>query len=156
MRSYVEGNELTAEVLSDLGTWSPARIAASESMLAAAFDPGAGIQYFRLSRAPAEIVEIEGMFKWSPLDRSAWRASNLFGWYGETPAVKAWSCSFVLDEVAKDGYLAVPLAGRHGREGAFAAVRIGDRIAGASDRSVSYPTNVWEFRVEPKAERIDP
>jgi len=152
VRSYVEGNELTAEVSSDLGTWAPARITASESMLTAAFDPGAGIRYFRLSRAPAEIVEIEGMFKGSPLDRSAWRASNLFGWYGQTPAVKAWSCSFVLDEVAKGGYLAIPLEGRHGREGAFAAVRIGDRIAGAPDRSVSYPTNVWEFRVEPKDE----
>ena len=31
-------------------------------------------------------------------------------------------------------------------------MRIGDRIAGAPDRSVSYPTNVWEFRVEPKDE----
>jgi hypothetical protein len=102
--------------------------------------------------APVKILEIEGLLRGKRLDRSKWRVSNLFGWYRKTPAVKSWSGSFVLDEAAKGSYLAIPLEGLHGREGAFAALRVGGRLVGAPDRSVSYPTNVWEFRVEPKAE----
>ena len=44
----------------------------------------------------------------------------------------------------------MPLAGKHGREGAFAALRVDGQWIGAPDRAVSFPTNVWEFRVEPK------
>jgi hypothetical protein len=145
-----ETRELTAEVSADLKTWTPVRVAASGTALTAAIDPAAPVRYFRLSKAPDKIAEIEGTLGGKSLDRSAWRASNLFGWYGLTPAVKAWTLSFTLDESVKGGYLVVPLAGKHGREGAFAALRAGGRLIGAPDRAVSFPTNVWEFRVEPK------
>ena len=145
-----EARALAAEVSADLKTWRPVRVAAAGAALKATIDSGSPVRYFRLSKAPEKIGEIEGTLGGRSLDRSSWRASNLFGWYGLTPAVKAWALSFVLDEAAKGAYLAVPLAGKHGREGAFAALRVDGRWIGAPDRAVSFPTNVWEFRVEPK------
>jgi hypothetical protein len=153
VQAYLAGGEPVAETSTDLRAWSPAKVTASENVLtiATAADAKAA-RYVRLLNAPVKILEIEGLFRGKRLDRSEWRASNLFGWYGKTPAVKSWSGSFVLDEAAKGSYLAIPLEGLHGREGAFAALRVGGRLVGAPDRSVSYPTNVWEFRVESKAE----
>jgi hypothetical protein len=151
IQDYLAGGEPVAEVSPDLRAWSPAKVTASESRLAIS-SADAEFRYVRLLRAPVKIVEIEGVFQGNLLDRAHWRASNLFGWYAKTPAVKSWSAAFVLEEAAKGSYLAIPLAGRHGREGAFAAIRVGGRLVGAPDRSVSFPTNVWEFRVEPKAE----
>lgn len=145
-----EVRELAAEVSADLRTWTPVPVAASGPALTAAIGAGAPVRYFRLSKAPEKIAEIEGTLAGKALDRSLWRASNLFGRYALTPAAKAWALSVTLAESAKGGYLAIPLAGKHGREGAFAALRAGRRLIGAPDRAVSYPTNVWEFRVEPK------
>jgi len=152
VQAYFAGGETLAETSTDLRAWSPAKVTASENVLTIAAAADAEVRYVRLLNAPVKVLEIEGLFQGERLDRSKWRASNLFGWYGKTPAVKSWSGSFVLDEAAKGSYLAIPLEGRHGREGAFAALRVGGRLVGAPDRSVSYPTNVWEFRVEPKAE----
>ena len=152
VQAYFAGGEPLAETSTDLRAWSPAKVTASENVLTIAAAADAEVRYVRLLNAPMKVLEIEGLFQGKRLDRSKWRASNLFGWYGKNPAVKSWSGSIVLDEAAKGSYLAIPLEGRHGREGAFAALRVGGRLVGAPDRSVSYPTNVWEFRVEPKAE----
>jgi hypothetical protein len=152
VQAYLAGGEPVAETSTDLRVWSPVQVTASENVLTIAAAADAEARYVRLMNAPVKILEIDGLFRGKRLDRSKWRASNLFSWYGKTPAVKSWSGSFVLDEAAKGSYLAIPLEGLHGREGAFAALRVGGRLVGAPDRTVSYPTNVWEFRVEPKAE----
>jgi len=57
--------------------------------------------------------------------------------------------SFTLDEVAKGSYLAIPINGEHGAEGAYAGIRIDGKPIGAPDRSVGFPSNVWEFFVRP-------
>lgn len=153
-QALLSSPDIAAEVSADLKTWRPAGLSAAGRVLTATLDSSVKLRYFRLSKAPDKILEIEGLFQGGQLDRSAWRASNLFRAYGQTPALKSWACSFVLDEAAEGSCLAVPLAGRHGREGAFVAFRIGGKLVGAPDRSVSYPTNVWEFRVEPKDENF--
>ena len=152
VQAYLAGGEPVAETSTDLRAWSPVQVTASKNILTIAVAADAKARYVRLMTAPVKILEIEGLLRGKRLDRSKWRVSNLFGWYRKTPTVKSWSGSFVLDEAAKGSYLAIPLEGLHGREGAFAALRVGGRLVGAPDRSVSYPTNVWEFRVEPKAE----
>ena len=150
--ALLAGADVTAEVSPDLRTWAPARMISKGSVLTITREPASKVRYFRLSKAPARILEIEGLFKGTRLDRTAWRASNLFRTYASSPARKAWTLSFVLHEAPRGSYLAIPLAGRHGREGAFVSFRVDGRLVGAPDRSVSYPTNVWEFRVEPKDE----
>ncbi|MGA2863581.1 MAG: hypothetical protein ABSF95_03735 [Verrucomicrobiota bacterium] len=51
-----------------------------------------------------------------------------------------------VEEAVPGGYLCVALNGRHGVEGAYAALRTaGGRLIGAPDRATSYPSNPWEF-----------
>jgi alpha,alpha-trehalase len=76
----------------------------------------------------------------------------LFSDWHTVKAVRAWSGSFTLGEIPKGSYLCIALNGRHGVEGAYAAIRVDGRPVGAPDRSVSYPSNTWEYRVRPKAE----
>ena len=42
-------------------------------------------------------------------------------------------------------YLAIAIPGRHGQEGAYAALRVGGKLVGTPDRAVSYPANPWEY-----------
>ena len=146
--SFVNNKKLIAEVSVDLKTWTEVSISCSGSDLNLNADHEIAVRYFRLSKAPEKILEIEGIYQGVKTDRSSWRASNLFTLYSENPAVKSWGGSFVLDEAARGSYLAVPIAGKHGKEGAFAALRIGDRTIGATSRSPSYMANVWEYRVQ--------
>ena len=95
--------------------------------------------------SPDQVGEVEGYRDDVKLDRSKWRASNLFGPYAKAPAVAAWSLPFIIDEAPKGSYLAIPVIGRHGRECAYAALRIDGKFLGAPDRSLSYPSNVWEY-----------
>jgi hypothetical protein len=101
-----------------------------------------------MNAVPAPLAEIEGYADNKTIDRAKWRASNLFSPYSKAPALAAWSLSVKLDEVLPGSYLAIPLPGRHKAEGAFAAVRAGDRLVGAPGRAVSYNANVWEAPVQ--------
>lgn len=103
------------------------------------------IRYVRLAGQALNIAEVVGYRQAEKIDRSAWRASNVFAPYPKAPARKAWCGSFILEEAAKGSYLVVPCIGRHGRDGAYAALRIGDRWVGAPHRAPSYPANPWEY-----------
>lgn len=104
-------------------------------------------RYVRFRGTPDKVVEIEGYLDGKKLDRSKWRASNLFGFYRPLRARKAWQHSFTLGEVPKGSYLAIALNGEHGTEGAYAAIRVNGEPVGAPDRSVSFPSNTWEYPV---------
>ena len=147
-QSFVDNNELIAHISADLREWIPVPITISGARLSLDTHNNEGFRYFRLSKAPEKIIEIEGVYLGLETDRTSWHGSNLFTLYDENPAIKAWNCSFRLDEAARGSYLAVPIAGKHGREGACAALRIGDNIIGASSRSPSFIANVWEYRVQ--------
>lgn len=142
----LKSDEISAQVSSDLTTWKQIDISVEKDIIA---KPSADkpIRYMRISGAPSEIAEIEGYRKDTKLNRSGWRASNLFASYSSAPAVKAWSLSFTLPEAPKGTYLAIPLAGRHGTEGAYAALRVGGEYLGAPSRAVSYQSNAWEYPV---------
>jgi hypothetical protein len=49
-----------------------------------------------------------------------------------------------LDEAAKGSYLVIPCNGKHGRDGAYAALRMNGRWIGAPQRAKGYPANPWE------------
>ena len=103
------------------------------------------IRYVRIPGAAANVAEIIGYRDGRPVDSRAWRASNVFAAYERAPAKLAWQGRFTLDEAAKGSYLVVACIGEHGRDGAYAALRVGDRLVGAPRRAVSYPTNPWEY-----------
>jgi hypothetical protein len=136
-----------AEVSADLKGWETIDISrdGGGDFVLTEFPGGEGVRYLRIDDSPDELAEIEGYRGGEKLDRSKWRASNLFGSYSEAPAAAAWSLSFELDEAAKGSYLAIAVDGRHGMEGAYAALRADGGLFGAPDRSLSYPSNVWEY-----------
>jgi hypothetical protein len=103
------------------------------------------IRYVRFRGTPEMVLEIEGYLRGKKLDRSKWRGSNLFARYGRVRPRKAWQHSFTLGEIPKGSYLAIALNGEHGVEGAYAAIRVNGKPIGAPDRSLSFPSNPWEY-----------
>jgi hypothetical protein len=112
------------------------------------FTPGANpIRYFRISNSPESISEIEGFYKSKQVNRTVWKASNLFGSFTGKAFSKAWSASFILPELANNSYLAIAIPGKYSSESVYAAIRVNGKLYGAPDRSVSYPSNTWEAPV---------
>lgn len=103
------------------------------------------IRYVRIPGRAANIAEIIGVRRGRKIDRARWRASNVFASYPEAPAQRAWSGQFTLDEAARGSYLVVACIGPHGRDGAYAALRVKGQPVGAPRRAVSYPANPWEY-----------
>lgn len=134
-----EGNFV--EYSKDLKNWKRLTYIAGITMHIAVNDSA---RYFRFADSPQQLVEIEGYYKGNKLDRTSWRASNLFAAPAKMIATKAWKAKFKLTELANNSYLSIALNGKHGVEGAYVAARINGEYIGAPDRAVSYPANTWE------------
>ena len=139
--------DAVAEMSSNLRTWVPLAPAWSGKGTIAVIKapPEQPLRYLRIAGAPRRIAEVDAYLEGRALERSGWRASNLLAPYVNKKPVAAWSLSFVLDEIPRNAVLAVPIEGQHGSEGAYAALRVDGKYRGAPDRSVSYPSNTWEY-----------
>lgn len=106
-------------------------------------------RYLRFSQSPLRVCELTGYKDGCKVDRSLWRANNLFhpydGWYAHPH--KAWSAGFTLDEIPAGSYLCVAINGDCGRDGAFAGFRVDGKPVGCPDRAPAYWANAWECRV---------
>lgn len=100
-------------------------------------------RYLRISNAPAAIAEIEAYHHNQALNRTGWRASNLFA-YKTAGVRRAWHASFNLAEIAGNSYLVISVPGRYSPESVFAGLRAGSKIIAPADRSPSFPYNNWE------------
>ena len=144
MNSFSE--DAFAEVSFDLTQWDTVRLDYKGFGTTARIIPGENpIRYVRITGAPQRIAEIEAYKDGQALNRAKWRASNLFQNFSENPASSCWKLNFELDELAANSYLAIALNGKHGNEGAYAAIKIDDQYIGAPDRAVSFPSNTWEY-----------
>ena len=94
--------------------------------------------------AEERVAEVEAFKDGKPLDRAAWRASNLFAHPDALPATAAWSAGVTVDEITPTSYLCVAVEGKHGKEGCYAAIRRNGKLIGAPDRASSYPVISWE------------
>ncbi|MFB9054812.1 hypothetical protein ACFFVB_17105 [Formosa undariae] len=135
-----EGNFV--EISTDLIHWETLTYIAEKQT---EINIGKDVRYLRFKATSQQIVEIEGVAKGKKVDRTQWRASNLFAHPSKKKAQKVWKSKIVLDEIAQGSYLCVAINGKHGIEGAYAAAKIGDTYIGAPDRASSYPANNWEF-----------
>jgi len=102
------------------------------------------VRFLRFRSFPQQIIEIEGIASGRKLDRSKWRASNLFAYPSNKKAEKAWKTSVVLDEVPKGSYLCVAIKGEHGNDGAYVAAKVDGALVGSPDRAPSFLSNPWE------------
>ena len=145
LSSFAE--DAAAEVSADLKTWTSLQPSwKGKGAIALAKIPADHpVRYLRFHGAARRIAEVEGYYDGRKLDRSRWRASNLFASYSKNPAAAAWSLSFVPDEIPKNSYLIVAVSGHHGNEGAYAALRVDGQPVGAPDRATSFPSNTWEY-----------
>ena len=137
-----EGNYV--EISTDLITWKRLTYLAGTVMTIDIPEP---TRYLRFRAFPSRIVEIEGYNDGHELNRSHWRASNLFA-YPDNRKLQChhiWKSEFQLDEIAPQSYLCVALNGVHGVEGAYVAAKIDGKLVGAPDRAQSYPSNTWEY-----------
>lgn len=133
-------------VSADLKTWHPQRFWCTDK-ISAELPSGQPIRYNALDGCPDLIRQVRGYRQGRPLDRTKWRANNLFAPANLAPASKAWVYDFVLTEFVPGSYLAIAINGIHGVEGAYASVRVGDGYAGAPRRAPSFPSNTWECPV---------
>ena len=102
------------------------------------------MRYLKIPGKAVNVGEATAYQNGSPIDGTGWRASNVFADYTKAPAKQAWSGSFRLDEAAIGSYLVIPCNGKHGRDGAYASLRIDGRWVGAPSRAKAYPANPWE------------
>lgn len=137
---------LECEASADLQYWIPLEAETHGSTLRIPLPPTA-IRYVRFSGTPDRVYDVAGYRGGAGVDRSLWRATNLFASYSNSPVCAAWNASVCIDEMVNGAYLAVPIFGRHGDEGAYAALRVGERFVGSPDRSASFQSNVWEYTV---------
>ncbi len=103
-------------------------------------------RYMKLDRTPLRVSEVAASVGGKQVDRSNWRASNLFRNYNG--AKHAWSSSFTLDEIPEKAYLCIAINGECGTEGAWAGIKVDGKYVGCPDRAPSFTANTWEFRVQ--------
>lgn len=135
-----EGNHV--EISTDLVNWEQITYMAGTEMTIPIHKE---VRYLRFKYQPQHILEIEGYRDGKALDRSKWRASNLFAHPDRIECVKSWHAHFTLHQIAQNSYLSIALNGKHGVEGAYVAAKIDGELIGAPDRASSYPSNTWEF-----------
>lgn len=132
---------IIAEISTDLKNWEEVTFLAGKHMTMVVNKP---IRYVRIRSSPQQITEIAGLTNGKAMDRSNWKASNLFAHPSRKKALKAWKTTIVLDEVPSNSYLSIAINGKHGREGAYVAAKIDGKLIGAPDRSPSHLSNPWE------------
>lgn len=59
----------------------------------------------------------------------------------------AWKTTFTLNEIVRGAYLCVALEGEHGKEGAYASMKVAGKLYGAPSRAPSYPGMPWEHTI---------
>jgi hypothetical protein len=145
LANLVEGEGgSVAQVSSDLKTWTDIPFIHGE-LSEIAVPKGMAVRYVRIPGFPCRISEVKAHAGGRELPRAKWRASNLFSAFAEMKFTKAWTGTARVEESVKGGYLCVALNGKHGIEGAYAALCTGDGgYVGAPDRATSYPCNPWE------------
>jgi hypothetical protein len=135
-----EGNWV--EVSTDLRTWRRLSYIAGTEMT---IDLDGPARYLRFLVTADRFSEITGSYRGSPMDRTNWRASNLFAHPSQMEPVKAWYGRVQLEEAVPGAKLAIAIEGIHGTEGAYAALKVGDHYIGAPDRAAAFPSNTWEY-----------
>lgn len=145
MGSLVEGEGgSVAQVSADLKTWTDIPFIHGE-LSQIAVPKGTALRYLRIAKFPCRMSEVNAYAGGRELPRAKWRASNLFSAFTEMKFTKAWTGKVRVKELVKGGYLCVALNGKHGIEGAYAALRTADGgYIGAPDRATSFPCNPWE------------
>ncbi len=107
------------------------------------------LRYLRLPVPMDRIIRISLYKNGEELQLENPHANNLIPSTKDRPVVGAQKVRVKVDrrDWVPGSYLSVALEGKHGVEGAYAAVEMEGTALGAPDRAPSYLSNVWESRV---------
>lgn len=108
---------------------------------------GMTCRYLRLAPAPDRTTEVELWRQGKRLEIPASsRATALFAPYDKAGAQLAWQAKISLPaQPAPNSHLCVALNGEHGKNGAYAALRMDGQWLGAPQRAVSYPALAFGY-----------
>lgn len=136
------------EVSKDLHSWKGFTGTLGKDMTIDLKAMGA-VRYIKLPTCPLRISEIWGVKDGKQVERSKWRANNLFRDYGSqyTTVRHAWQSSFQLPDIPNGSYLCIAFPGECGNEGVWAAAKIDGNYVGCPDRAPSFASNTWECPV---------
>ena len=134
-----------AYVSSDLKNWKEITFLSGPRMEIDLSTTGA-FRYLRFAPCPLRLTEVYGYKDGKKVDRTRWRASNLFRPFGQAGARPnaSWSGRFVLDEYPEGSYLCIAVPGDYGKEGVWAALKVDGKYVGCPDRAPSFPCNPYE------------
>lgn len=131
-------------VSADLKTWTPVK-GVAEYDLKFDIQVDHSVRYFKMQPSPDRVNHVRGFSEGVALDRSKWRASNLFA--PNLNVEHAWQATVKVDQVFSGSYLVVPVFGPHVKESVYAAARCGGEYLGAARRAPAYPVNPFECTV---------
>ena len=110
------------------------------------FSKASNYRFMKIVNSPGRIAELEFSHEGKPIAAKGWKGTNLFSDYQAEEAVAAWQTSVTVPvDAAENAYLCVPMAGEHGKNKAFAAIRVDGKLVGASQRAPSFPAVVFEY-----------
>jgi hypothetical protein len=133
-----------AYISSDLSNWEKITYVIDLNMK---ISINSSFRYLKLNPYPDAIAGIDVYSGGKKVNNDTFRASNLFADSSKKSCIALWNNSFVLDEIAKNSYLSVAINGKHGSDGAYAALKVDGKLVGSPSRSTSYPSNTFETRV---------
>ncbi len=143
LQPLLEDEAYHVDVSTDLATWTRISFLAGTTM---EIPVGAPVRYVRFRHFPDRVTEIRGFKDGEALERKDWRASNLFAPSSRKKPVQAWSQEVTLNEWVPGSTLCIAIHGKHGVEGAYAALRFEEeQPVGCPDRAPSFPSNTWEY-----------
>lgn len=142
LQPLLEDEAYFLDFSTDLVRWSRTTFLAGKRIQ---IQPPPATRYLRFSAFPDRVTEIAGWKSGGLVDRGRWRASNLFAHSSRRKPVQVWSCRVSLDRWVPESKLCIPIYGRHGVEGAYAAARVDGQFVGCPDRAPSFPSNTWEY-----------
>ncbi len=135
-----EGNY--ADISTDLKEWKTITYLAGKEMR---LDVNGMMRYLKLVSFPDRIAEVEVWAGGKKLSSEKFRASNLFANDTQMKVQKTWKTNAIVEQVHRGSYLCVAINGEHGKEGAYAGIKIDGKYYGCPDRASSFPSNTWEF-----------
>ncbi len=131
-----------AEYSSDMGSWHACHFL-SDTLSTIVI--GNEIRYLKVYDAPEQLCEVEVFSGGKIVPSDGFRASNLFA--SSMDFTKAWKKELSVPSEFTGGQICIALEGRHGVEGAYVALRMGESYVGAPDRAPSYRSNTFESNV---------
>jgi hypothetical protein len=141
-------SRISAECSANLMNWKPVSALQHEDQIKLIFSSDQmPLQYILIKNSPVSVAGITGYFNGIVINRSGWKASNLFSSFEGRNFTTALQASFSLTEITNQSYLAIAIPGHYAPESVYAALRIDGKPAGTPDRAVSFLSNTWEAPV---------